>query len=187
MRIFITDDTRKPNWQEIIARLSTNDHVIIRDYSHPARATLALNIKNVCRAHGVSCAIAGDWRLAWKLDVGLHYNHHMLAGRALPLRPSKRHSVAVHSFSELKRARDRGLRLALISPVFATYSHPGARTLGRRGYHHLARQAQAWGMEAAALGGMNRQSAKLLFGMAQKTASIAAIEGIEGLSSLYFS
>ena len=63
-----------------------------------------------------------------------------------------RGAVRVHDAREVRRARLSGARILLVSPIFATRSHPGARPLRRMQAAALARLA---GEQALALGGMN--------------------------------
>ncbi len=190
MRIFMTDRGRQPDWQSVIRDLKRGDHVIIRDYDHPQRVKYARAIRDLCKARGISCAIAGDRRLALRLNIGVHLSERDLQRGAPVLHPGRNalwHSAAIHHAHDLKKASDMGAQLALISPVFRTQSHPAARGLGRVKYHLLAQQARRFGLSPAALGGMTRQSARALFGIACARAKIAAIDGISGLSRLYFS
>lgn len=63
----------------------------------------------------------------------------------------------VHSLRELARAR--GAVALLLSPAFATRSHPGATPLGPLRFRLLAAQAR---VPVIALGGMNPRTAKRL-------------------------
>ena len=65
--------------------------------------------------------------------------------------------VPVHSLREIARARN-ALAL-LLSPAFATRSHPGAAPLGPLRFRLLAARAQ---VPVIALGGMNPRAAKRL-------------------------
>lgn len=60
------------------------------------------------------------------------------------------HLQPVHDLREIRRAR--GAEALLLSPVFATRSHPGAATLGPLRFRLLAARAQA---PVIALGGIN--------------------------------
>ena len=65
--------------------------------------------------------------------------------------------VPVHSLRELARVRKAAA--VLLSPAFATRSHPGAAPLGPLRFRLLAMRAQA---PVIALGGMNARTAKRL-------------------------
>jgi thiamine-phosphate pyrophosphorylase len=68
--------------------------------------------------------------------------------------------------AELIAAKRAGFGGVLISPVFATASHASAQPLGVARAVPLLRAAQAMGMRAYALGGMNGQSWHRLGGFA---------------------
>ena len=68
-----------------------------------------------------------------------------------------------------------GADAALLSPVFATASHPDERPLGLEGFNLLAAQA---GLPVYALGGINaNNAARLLSGRAVGIAAITAFAG----------
>ncbi len=68
-------------------------------------------------------------------------------------------STPVHTVRERVAAERRGAQIIFVSPVFATRSHPGSRTLGRVGFGRMARGAP---MTVIALGGMNARRATSL-------------------------
>jgi thiamine-phosphate pyrophosphorylase len=78
--------------------------------------------------------------------------------------------VNIHDRYELAQARRNRADAVIISPVFPTRTHPGAATLGRRGFLILGRSAT---MPVIALGGMNRQRARGL-----RTYGWGAIDGL---------
>lgn len=114
--------------------------VIFRHYRTPDRAALAARVRTACRRRGLLFVAAGDPRLAraWRAD-GCH-------GRAFGSL-----TAPAHNRAELVAARRKGVRLAFLSPVFATRSHPGAPSLGPLRFGRLARGA---GIPVAALGGV---------------------------------
>jgi thiamine-phosphate pyrophosphorylase len=84
-------------------------------------------------------------------------------------------TVAVHSRQALRQAAMCGADAALLSPVFATASHPDERPLGLEGFNLLAAQA---GLPVYALGGINaNNAARLLSGRAVGIAAITAFAG----------
>lgn len=80
---------------------------------------------------------------------------------------------AAHSITEGLAARRRGAQLVLVSPVFPTRTHPGARALGPL---RAATIARAVGLPAIALGGMTRARFKRLKGLG--FVGWAAIDGL---------
>jgi len=124
------------------------------------------------------CAGSAQQALEWRAD-GAHLTSgvksHIAANRK-PVRGTQRAispgfrkrtrlcptTAPVHTLRELIAAQRAGVDLVFVSPVFATRSHPSARTLGRRGFAALARRAQLMRMRPIALGGVTARRAKLL-------------------------
>ena len=79
-------------------------------------------------------------------------------------------TIAAHSRPALHQAAMCGADAALLSPVFATASHPDEQPLGPEGFNLLAAQA---GLPVYALGGINANNAtRLLSGRAAGIAGI---------------
>jgi thiamine-phosphate pyrophosphorylase len=78
--------------------------------------------------------------------------------------------VTAHSLREIGASRRARADAILLSPVFATRTHLGARTLGPLRFRLLAARAQA---PVIALGGMDARRAKRL-----RIGEWAAIDGI---------
>lgn len=140
-----------------IKRLPFRSGVIFRHYelADSARKALFRQVQRICRQRGHVLLLAGDERTAraWNAD-GYHSREDG--------RQSKRsiQSAAVHDRAELARALRVGADLVLISPVFATASHPDTRPLGRFTFTALAKQAG--GNAVIAMGGMNARKAATL-------------------------
>lgn len=82
-------------------------------------------------------------------------------------------AAAVHSVRELVAAERRGAELLFVSPVFATRTHPGERSLGRVRFGLLARRAH---VPVIALGGVTVSRSR---GLGQLGAyGWAAIDGL---------
>jgi len=186
MRIFITDQSRQPDWRMIISHMNQADKVIIRDYAHPNRPELAAEIANHCQKNRIKCAVAGDWRLAWALKTGLHWPSNMARGRSIPIRPRQFQTMAVHNTAELARAIFHRVDYALISPIFETQTHAIANPIGPRGLYHLAALAKANNIVPVALGGVTLETVQRLRPVLGRRPNLAAIDGIHKLSSLYF-
>ncbi|MFN3076107.1 MAG: thiamine phosphate synthase [Alphaproteobacteria bacterium] len=130
------------------------------------REALGRALRIVCRQRGLFFLVARDFRLAARTGAdGLHLpeglaRHGILSPTRLWLRWSGRLlTVAAHSPGAIRRARTLGATAVLLSPVFPTTSHPGARTIGVTRFAAWHRQA---GMPVYALGGMNARSARRL-------------------------
>lgn len=98
--------------------------------------------------------VAGDVRLAAALHAGVHLRGGRWPG---PLRIKRFVTSSAHNVADLRRAARSGACLAFLSPVFATASHPGARSLGAVRWSGLARRAP---LAVAALGGIDGTSAR---------------------------
>lgn len=137
-----TDERQGAALWGALERLPRGAGVIFRHYGAPDRMALAARVRAVCRRRDLWFVVAGPLRQAraWRAD-GSHGRH----PGAL--------TAPAHDRAELVAARRAGVRLAFLSPIFATRSHPGARTLGPLGFARLARGA---GLAVAALGGVDR-------------------------------
>jgi thiamine-phosphate pyrophosphorylase len=155
-----TDPVRLPNPRPAVARLPKRiSGVVFRHDDAPNRGALGRDLARICRAHQLVLVVAGDVRLAAALGAGVH-----LRGGCWPGVVRPKHCLvtsSAHSAVQLRRARRAGARLAFLSPVFATASHPGASALGPHRWAGLARQA---GIAVGALGGIDGQSVRRLPG-----------------------
>jgi thiamine-phosphate pyrophosphorylase len=66
---------------------------------------------------------------------------------------------SAHGLAGLRRAARSGAKLAFLSPVYPTASHPGAPSLGPARWSRLAREAP---LAVAALGGVDGVSVRRL-------------------------
>jgi len=174
--ILLTDATRLADPLPAAAILPKGSAIILRHYDVAGREALGRELMALCRRRGLSLLIAGDWRLAWKLGAhGVHLPEWQ-AGRppVLPRKPGWLVTAAAHSRPALLRAARLGVHAALLSPVFATGSHPGVRTLGPARFALLIRRAK---LPVYGLGGITAANASLLG--PSGAAGIAAISGLE--------
>lgn len=156
--VYMTDEARRPDPLPAIARLPRGAGVVLRHYGDPRREELAGSIAVLCRKRGLILLIGNDPRLARKVGAnGVHYAEGRagrLCGRRQRPKPDWLVSAAVHSARALAQAHRMGCDLVFVSPVFATPSHPRARTLGVLGLAGLCRQATC---PVLALGGVKPQ------------------------------
>ena len=129
---------------------------------------------------GVLVVLAGSAALAraWGADGAYGQAHRLGRGKGLRL-------ATAHSLSEIGAANRAGVDMILLSPAFATRSHPGAMARGPVLWRLLAARAQA---PVIALGGMNARKALHLgvrrwaaidgLSMAARTLSTAVRTGI---------
>ncbi len=174
--ILLSDRRRLADPVAAAARLPRGAAVILRHYDAPDRADLARRLARTCRARGIVLLVAGDGALAAAVGAaGLHLPEARI-GECRSWRrrrPNWLITAAAHSLPALRRARRAGADAALLSPVFATASHPGARPIGAVAFARLVRASR---LPVYALGGVNRATAPRLRGSG--AVGIAAISGI---------
>jgi thiamine-phosphate pyrophosphorylase len=153
----MTDERMGDRLWEAINRLPPNrSGVVLRHYGLglAERAALAERIAALCRTRGLMLGVAADRELALNLSADLVHNPSEQTSE-LPF------SRSVHTVDEAIAARRAGAALVFVSPVNVTRSHPERAPLG----HALAgRIAEAAGVPAIALGGMNADGFALLKG-----------------------
>ncbi|MEX2451202.1 MAG: thiamine phosphate synthase [Rhodospirillales bacterium] len=175
--ILMTDETRLPDPLAVIPTLPRGGAVLLRHYASPVRTELAHALAPVCRRHGIRLLIAGDARLAEAVGAdGLHLPEAMLWRGPHRWRcwctPRRIVTAAAHSPAALRAAARLGVDAALLSPVFATPSHPHAPALG---VARLARWVYASPVPVYALGGIDACNVRRLTGC--KIIGIAGIGG----------
>ena len=132
--ILMTDAVRLPEPEVAIASLPADSIVIFRDYAHPDRAALAIQLLKASRSAGCWFLVAGDVQLARRIDAdGVHVPEYMLATLAKNVSGFSLITAACHSALALRHAKRVGVHMAIVSPVFPTGSHPGSKTLGVHG------------------------------------------------------
>lgn len=170
--ILMTDPARLPDPLAAASRLPAGSGVILRAYAGPERAHLAEALAALARRNRLVLLIANDAALA--LAVGAAGVHLAEANLDQAARVRQRSgwlvTGAAHSLPALVRAARAGLDAALLSPVFATASHPTRTPLGLHGFAALARRAT---LPVYALGGVEAQNAPSL--LATNAIGIAAI------------
>ncbi len=136
-------------------RLPPGSTIVLRSdtLGRAMRRVLAIRLKRICRARRLRLLVAGDdIELARRMGAdGVHLRSRSarLAGAAR--RAGLRVSAPVHNRQEARAAARARIDYALISPLFATRSHPGASSIGQRRFIQLALAARA---VPVALGGM---------------------------------
>lgn len=143
-----TDAARLADPQGAVARLPRGlCGVVLRHDGAADRAALGRQLARLCRVRRNVLVVAGDWRLAAALRVGMH----LRGGQRLPMLRHRICTSSAHGVAELVAARRAGAVLAFLSPAFATASHPTANALGPVRWSGQARRA---GVAVAALGGV---------------------------------
>ena len=153
--IAMTDETRTADPRTMLNRLPRGGILIFRHYTHPQRRTLAIKVVRACHKRGIRCLIADDIRLAKRCNAdGIHLPQYRLSSAfSRRLLPQKwLITVAAHNRKAVHKAERLGLDAVLLSPVFATPSHPEARPLGILRLAAICHQAA---LPVIALGGIN--------------------------------
>ena len=175
----VTDDIRLADPLPLLAHLPAGSWVILRHYAAENRAELARRLARVCRARRLTLLVAGDFDLAVAVGAGLHLPEGLAREPLARIRLWRRNhrrtplTCAAHARPALRRAALIGATAALLSPVFPTLSHPGAKCLGPLAFRRLARSA---GVAVYALGGVNAATIGRLTGSG--AAGIACIDGL---------
>ena len=167
----MTDERQGEALWDAVGALPRGAGVIFRHYSLAPgmRKAMFKRLRAMARARGLILILAGSPRLAraWQAD-GFHGRD---PGQAFP---ELLHTAPTHDVAELLAAMRSGAGLAILSPVYATRSHPGAQTLGPLRFGLIARQSR---IKIAALGGMNARRARSL-----KALRAYGWAGIDGLT-----
>ena len=145
----MTDERQQEALWTALARLPRGAGIVFRHYTLSPRARRALfeRVRRIARRRGLVLVVAGAERLA---ADGVHNRR----GRGLA-------TASAHDLGELRRAERAGADLVFLSPVFATRSHPGGRSLGRARFGLIAAQAR---VPVVALGGIDARKARGLSG-----------------------
>jgi thiamine-phosphate pyrophosphorylase len=147
--------------------------VIARDRDRATLAALSANLLKIARRRGFAVSVA-DARLAATLGAdGIHLPE-AWTGKIAALRarhPGLLITTAAHSLRALLRAQQLGADAVLLSPVFATASHPERTALGPMRANAMARMTR---VPVYALGGIDAQNVPRLSGFA----GIAAVGGL---------
>jgi 8-oxo-dGTP diphosphatase len=136
---------------------------------------LARRLQPVCRAAGARLVLNRDPDAVGDLACdGLHLGSALLRRlRERPCPATRLVGASCHSSEELRLAEELALDYAVLSPVEATLSHPGAPTLGWSGFADLVARAH---LPVYALGGLGPAQQQRCF--AHGGQGIAAIRGL---------
>ncbi len=168
-RLWLVSDARTDRvFEAAIRRLPRGSGVIFRHYHlpPPERAARFARVQRLCRRHGHLAVLAGSARQARRAGAMAAYG----APTQLARGPALVRLVTAHSLAEIAAAGRARADAILLSPVFPTHSHPGARLLGGLRFRLLAAHSP---VPIIALGGMNPRTAKRIGGFAW-----AAIDGL---------
>ena len=171
-RLWLMTDERiaRADLLRAVARLPRGAAVVVRHYrlDETARRSLFEAVQRLARRRGLVLLLAGPSAQARSWGAQGHHGR----SRA-PSGPHWLHSAPVHDHRELVTAIRAGVDAVLVSPLFATRSHPGAPPLGAARFAALARRSP---VPVIALGGVRRRHAGLVRRLGAH--GFAAIDGL---------
>ena len=158
-RLWLLSDARNDAAMECaLARMPRGSGFVFRHYHLPDAERLARfrALRRVARARGHLVILADSALTAREWGADGIYG----AARSLcPRRAGLLHLATAHDLAEVGLAARFGADAVLLSPAFATRSHPGAPVLGAVRFRLLARQSP---LPVIALGGMTSDTARAL-------------------------
>jgi thiamine-phosphate pyrophosphorylase len=160
--LLLSDDVRLPDPLSAAWALSRHSAIVLRHYQAVDKARLARRLARACHSRGLVLLIAGDPALAARVHAdGLHLGEARLAQvrRWRQQRPDWLITVSAHTLPALINAQRAGADAALLAPVFATASHPGARPIGPVRFAALVHKSP---LPVIALGGIDAITARRL-------------------------
>ncbi|HCT26057.1 MAG TPA: thiamine phosphate synthase [Stenotrophomonas sp.] len=156
--IWLVSDARNDAaLEKALSRLPRGSGWVFRHYHLPPaerRARFAV-LKRVAHRFGHAIVLSGKASEARRWGADGAYG----AAEKLTRGPAILRLVTVHSLRELAKAHRARADMVLLSPVFATRSHPGAATLGPTRFRLLAARSK---VPVIALGGMTPHRARTL-------------------------
>lgn len=154
----MTDERQGEDLWRALGALPRGAGVIVRHYRWPlpARRALFARIERVARQNGLVVIRAGADRLSWR-EQGLHGR--MPGGRGNVIR-----TWPAHNLREILAGIRAGADAILVSPIFATRTHPDSPALGisRAGLMVNIARATHPSAKLIALGGVNAQNFRQL-------------------------
>ena len=152
----LTDERQGNNVARCLRRLPPSSGLIVRHYSLPpyARERLCRRLARLARARGQIVLFASRDCVAPDLADGAYREgRRRLAEAGLVL------ACPAHDLAEIRSAERRRADFILLSPLFATRSHPGAPALGVLRFAALARSTR---LPVVALGGVTQRHARVV-------------------------
>ncbi|WP_372015838.1 Nudix family hydrolase [Pseudoxanthomonas sp. 10H] len=169
--------TDMASWRHSLQRAleSGIERIQLRARSLPAEAyaALAREVADACRRAGVDLLLNRDVALAAELGAGVQLGSEQLAGvSARPLPEGQAVGASCHDLEDLRQAQALGCDFAVLGPVAATATHPGATPLGWDGFVALREQVA---LPIYAIGGLGPDDLAVARGHGAQ--GIAAIRG----------
>lgn len=141
---------------------------------HPQRQAMLEQALRTHRRSGVQWLLNRDIALARALGVGVHLgSEQLLQLQERPLPEGQLVAASCHDLAQLQAAQRLGCDFAVLGPVYATASHPGATPLGWDAFAALRAQVS---LPIYALGGLG--SGHIAEARRHGGQGIAAIRGL---------
>lgn len=155
----MTDPRLGSRLGKAVTRLPFQSGVIFRHYElgTQARRNLFRKVARICRRRGHILLLADTSATVRKWHADGTHNRTEARATACGLR-----SAPVHNAAEIAQARRMNVDIMLLSPIFATRSHPDQAPLGAYQFRRLA--ALCGNAKVIALGGMTAQKARMFKG-----------------------
>jgi len=154
--ILMTDDQRDGDYIEAVRALPAGSALIVRHRDPAKLERLAVTLCDIARPLGVRCLIAGDLHLAERLDAdGIHASEANLSCIKQWRAHHARWLITGAIHNPAAAAQAGGASALLLSPLFATASHPGTLALGVDAFEAMAQRIP---MPVYALGGVTARN-----------------------------
>jgi thiamine-phosphate pyrophosphorylase len=160
--VLMTDDERLPDPLAAARALPRGSMVVVRSKEQEGLERLSSALLRVARTRGFGVVVAGDPALAARLGADGFHLPEARAGEIAYWRarlPSLLITTSAHSLRALLRAQMTPADAAILSPLFATQSHPGRGSLTAARANLIARTAR---LPLYALGGVDASNTLLL-------------------------
>jgi thiamine-phosphate pyrophosphorylase len=153
----VTDKRNDAALAAVLARLPRGSGLIFRHYhlSKAERRARFARLLRIARRRGHTVGLSGDAAAARRWGADAAYG----APRQLARGPATLRLVTAHSLREIAAAHRARADAVVLSPAFATRSHPGGKVLGPIRFRLLAARAL---VPVIALGGMGKPRARRL-------------------------
>ncbi len=177
----MSDDQRLPDPIDAVGRLLPGEGLVLRHRSGPERRRLALALRPICRRLKVFLIVAADPRLAMEVSAeGIHLSETDMRRPAKSLYWARQYGMfvtaAAHNEAAVRRAKAAQVHGILISPIYATRSHPKQPGLGILRFTTMTRSAA---LPAYGLGGIDQTNLMRL-----RQTGVAGIAGIGAIVNM---
>lgn len=170
----MTDIDRLPDPAAFIPDLPDQSAVIVRDTDSERQFETLRRLLPGCRAHGVTLIGSLNRPPRTFFGDGIHIPERSLRyWKQTDITRLQPHilTTSAHSSWSLRKAAWFGVDACLVSPVFATKSHPGSASLGLSRFATICRNTS---LPVVGLGGMSMQQSRRIL--------MAGAIGIAGIS-----